>query len=186
MAKTDITTELKARGLLFKILTDWFSDRFGSEISKELKPDLDKETLDTLDSAEKGGWYPAERLIDTLTVCAQKPGASADCLSDFGSYLCHVSLTTSFRGLIVFIDPMTLMKRMPLFWRRYFNGVDLKAEQVSQADAVLSLEYDIGKGLIGKMFSGWLTQALEMIGANEIKVDEADFRWDVSWQWSPD
>lgn len=185
MAKTGVEN-LKARGLLFKTLAEWFHDRYGCDPKEKLETQLDAETLKILASAEKGGWYPANHLVDTLKACCQASGASSTWLPEFGGYLCQVSLTTSFRGLIVFIDPMTLMKRMPLFWRRYFNGIELRAERVNRSDTTLTIEEEIGEGLISKMFSGWLKYALEMIGADQIEVNQEKLGWDLSWQWSAD
>jgi len=181
--------DLKVRGLLFKTLSDWYRNNYDCEVGEKFAKVLEPETLGIMESAEKGGWYPAEHLMSVLKTCCEdkgkSKGASAN-LSDYGRYLCQVSLTTSFRGLIVFIDPMTLMKRMPLFWRRYFSGIELHAESVSESNAELSLADEFGKELIPGMFAGWLNHALEMIGAEDIKVAQGERKWDVSWEWSPD
>ncbi|MBD3285916.1 DUF2378 family protein [candidate division WOR-3 bacterium] len=184
-----MSQNLKVRGLLFNILSDWYRDKYDCEVGEKFNKVLGPDTLGLLESAEKGSWYPAEHLMTVLKTCCQgreqKLKAAAN-LADYGRYLCEVSLTTSFRGLIVFIDPMTLMKRMPLFWRRYFSGVELKAERVSESNAVLILADELGEDLIPRMFAGWLNHALEMIGAEDINVAQGNRNWDVSWEWSSD
>jgi len=177
---------VKARGLLFQTMAGWIRKRHGFEPSEGLKHRLDAETLETLVSADKGGWYPLGRLVAALAACSELPASSPACFAEFGRYLCQVSLTTSFRGLIVFIDPVTLMKRMPLFWRRYFDAGLMRVEKVTDSGAVLSLAEPIHAPSVRRLFTGWIEHALEMVDAEDIKVSEEDCRWEVSWRWSAD
>jgi len=185
MAETQ-ALNVGVRGLVFTIFADWLKAKQGEERFEEIKKGLQVESLELLASAQKGKWYPLQHLVALLEFCGQGTDSSQGSWLEFGSYLCEVSLTTSFKGLIVFIDPVTLMKRMPLFWRRYFNAGDMSVQKVSSGEALLVLGESVGRGVIPAVFEGWLKHALKMVGATGIEVQGSDCRWQLSWTWSDD
>jgi len=182
MAPTQ-TLSVKTRGLVFAVLEDWLRDKLDDEEAAELRKSLPADTCEFLDAVKKGAWYPLERLLEALTVCAAHSGNPRDSWMDFGSYLCKVSLTTSFKGLIAYIDTVTFMRRLPIFFRRYFNGGDMRAEEVSGKQAVVSLQLPGGGEVLATVLAGWLRQALEMIGLQvvDIQTQEIPSRLRVSW-----
>lgn len=175
--------DVKTRGLVFAVLAGWIKEKQGEDSFEDVARDLSPKTFDLLRSAQKGKWYLLEELTTLLEACGQKTDSPQNAWAEFGAYLCEVSLTTSFRGLIVFIDPVTLMKRMPLFWKRYFNAGDIRAEDVQPGKATLALAEPIGGEVITVMFTGWLRQALKMIGATGIEARGSDCCWQVSWEY---
>lgn len=149
----------------------------------DLNETLSPETRELVLSAQKGGWYPLEQLLSALHAYATMYKPDEVRWGEFGVYLSDVSLMTSFRGLIVFIDPITLMKRIPLFWGRYFDGCDMNVDRVREKEAVLSLDLPFAADVISPLFSGWLRHALELVGADKIDIAGEGCRWKASWRW---
>jgi hypothetical protein len=177
------TRKVRARGLLFVTLGEWLSVTKGDEALGDLKDSLAPETKQLVISAQKGGWYPLEQLVSALRAYASKYRPDKVTWGEFGVFLSDVSLMTSFRGLIVFIDPVTLMKRIPLFWGRYFDGCDMNVENVREKEAVLSLDLPFETDVISPLFSGWLRHALELVGADKIGISGEGCRWKARWRW---
>ncbi len=176
--------EFKTRGLLFTTLAEWLENSYPEESRRAVKQSLSAGTLELLETASKGGWYPLKHLVEILRCCQAEKGKALRSCMDFGNYLCELSLSTSFKGLIVFIDPVTLVKRVPLFWERYFNAGRMRAEKVSEGQAVLSLEDPLDEDTVIKLFSGWLEHALTTVGARNVEINGTQSRWELSWLWS--
>jgi hypothetical protein len=182
MAAAQEALGVKARGLVFTVLGDWLKEKHGEEGFAELIKGLSAEASELLSSARDGSKYPLQQLIAVLEAGARKSDSPHAYWAEFGSYLCKVSLATSFKGLIAYIDPVTLIKRMPSFWWRYFSAGDMQIEEVGRTKAVLSLGNPIGGEVISAMFTGWFDYALQKTDAAEVKVEAKGARWSISWQ----
>lgn len=180
------TTEIKARGLLFTTLATWLGTQLREEELARFHAGLNDDTMKIIYSAEKGAWYPLQHLVSALSylVGANKCGGNPLC--EFGRHLCETSLTTSFKGLIVFIDPLTFIKRIPLFWRRYFRGGGVIISTLSPDKASVNFDAAVRNDTVLALFSGWLEQALNMVGASDIDIEVSEKAWQVSWSWSKD
>lgn len=176
--------QVKSRGLLFTTIVQWLERNYSEELCNSIMESISPLALATLQSAEKSGWYPVEHLVEILRACPGKSDAVHRSCMDFGNYLCELSLSTSFKGLIVFIDPVTLIKRIPLFWDRYFDAGRMRADDVSNGKAMLRLEEPLGEETVTHLFSGWLEHALSMVGARNIEITGSQSHWKLTWFWT--
>lgn len=93
-----------------------------------------------------------------------------------GKFIATTNLSSIYRGVLQLIGSPTMMaKRVPMLWQTYFPGVRVESDvrEVKSGryeDRVYGFE---GVKHIGPMAEGWLHYAFTLVGAKELKVNEA-------------
>jgi hypothetical protein len=181
MAATQ-TVKVQVRGPVFTTFGEWFTDKKGKDAYLEFKNRLPEEVSATLAGANRVKRYPLTHLLTLFEVAEEHFKVKE--LNEYGAYLCAFSLSTRFRDLAAYLDPETFIRRMPLFWSRYFDGGNLEAEELAPGSAFLKLRNPIGNQSITLMFAGWFRQALFMMRATDVSVEGKDYSWKLAWKWS--
>jgi len=170
------------RGTVFTTFGEWVKDRTGTDVFNQLKESLSAEEAELVTKASKIKRYPLERLLGVFDAAQKRLNLSE--WDEFGVYLCAFSLSTRFSDLTAYLDPETFIRRMPLFWSRYFDAGKMKVAELSDSKAILKLDEPVGDERIVHVFVGWFRQALSMMRASDIKVEGAEFSWRLSWKWT--
>lgn len=180
MAATQ-TVKVQVRGPVFTTFGEWFADVKGKNFYVEFKNRLPEEVSATLGEANRVKRYPLTHLLSLFEIAGEHFNVKE--LDEYGAYLCAFSLSTRFRDLAAYLDPETFIRRVPLFWSRYFDTGNLEVIELAPGKAILKLREPIGNHGITKMFTGWFRQALLMMRATNICVEGKDYTWHLSWNW---
>ncbi|MBD3285024.1 hypothetical protein GF359_01490 [candidate division WOR-3 bacterium] len=173
--------DVGVRGTIFTVFGEWLKGKLGEDKLNRFKGLLQAETAELLSRASRVKRYPLEKLLDILEVSEEKLAISA--WDEFGVYLCEHSLSTRFSDLAAYLDPETFIRRIPLFWSRYFDAGKMRVAELSDDRAQLKLDEPFGDERIVLIFNGWFRQALSMMRASEINVESEGFSWSLSWRW---
>ncbi|MEM9293353.1 MAG: hypothetical protein AAGD01_16840 [Acidobacteriota bacterium] len=137
-------------------------------------------------------WYPIE-VVDSLwdgvrevaygsLSLEQQQSSFEAAMVENGRYIAADNLGSIYRVyLTLFSSPLRLVKALPRFGETYFHQIDVEPEVPDPKEGWARCRARGLEGVrhIAPVICGWLTYALDMVGARSPKVEEKNYRLGV-------
>lgn len=153
---------------------------------------LPKEFRAAIPRLDPGAWYPLawlDAMYDQVLAVKGLQGAEERdaFLYAMNQTAARQDIGTALKLLIRFLNPATLMKRLPMFWSKYFLGGPMPTVEIppDPRHAIVRLHGFMGSRYIGvaiRSFAITIFEAMGSTGKVHETVDGDDLRWDVYWK----
>jgi len=178
------------RGVIWNFIKKWLRKKLGDKGFEDFLKNLSKEVRETLLEAKPKEWYPEEHLRRVLETSMEQIGKGDEgCIREIGAFVARESLSTFLKFLIKFASIPMVLRRMPVYWRRYTNIGEVRVK-IGKGKATGSLwRHDKGR-VYCPMIEGWIKESLLCAGAKEVEVREVKCRyrdkadhceWEIKW-----
>jgi uncharacterized protein (TIGR02265 family) len=182
----------KVKGAVLKSRLSFVRDEFGEDGLQKVLESLDPEDQNALHGLIPVAWLPFEvgkRLDDAIV--RELGGGRPEFFEKLGAASADENLTTMHSAFLAPGDPHAFLAKAPQIYRMYYQTGRREYEQTGDSEGVLTTyEAETFSKADCLTVIGWYKRALELCGANDVRILEDECRargsdvcrYRVTWQ----